>query len=75
MPLPAAEHPGVLARLRDVWTAQGYEIKRFTMFNDIEGVVIGQNPADGFELLVESASPPVAVAVIVMTPCYLSPAT
>ncbi len=74
MPLPAAEHAAVLARLRDDWTAQGFEIKRFHMFSDVEGVVIGQNPADGFELMVESASPPVAVAVIVMTPCYLSPA-
>jgi hypothetical protein len=70
MPLPAADHPGTLARLRENWAAQGYEIKKFQMFNDIEGVIIAENPVDEVELTVESGMPPTAVAVVILTPCY-----
>ena len=58
MPLPAAKHPATLAQLRDSWAAQGYKIKRFRMFNDIEGLVVAENPADEVELAVESTSRP-----------------
>jgi hypothetical protein len=72
MPLPPADHSGALARLRDSWVEQGYEIKRFHMFSDTEGLVIAENPVDKFELMAESAAPPTAVAVVIMSPCYRS---
>ncbi|GIH07317.1 hypothetical protein Rhe02_53840 [Rhizocola hellebori] len=70
MPLPAAEHPGTLERLREMWEAEGYQIKRFQMFNEVEGVIIAENPSDQVEVIVESTMPPTALAVVVMTPCY-----
>src|SRR5688500_14377604 len=36
MPLPAAEHPATLDRLHGIWTAEGYDIKRFQMFSETE---------------------------------------
>jgi hypothetical protein len=42
MPLPAAKHPRTLAHLRDSWGAQGYTIKRFRMFGDIDGMIIAE---------------------------------
>jgi hypothetical protein len=74
MRLLAAEHPVVLVRLRDLWSAQGYKIKRFKMFNDIEGLIIAEDPNDEVEIAVESGRPPIAVAVLILSPCYRPPA-
>jgi hypothetical protein len=74
MPLPAARHPATLAQLRDSWAAQGYKIKSFRMFSDIEGVVVAENPADEVEVAVTSTVPPTAVAVLVLSACYRPPA-
>lgn len=70
MPLPPAEQAATLVRLHDGWVALGYEIKKFQMFSETEGVVIAENPVDEVELMVESGVPPIAVAVVIMTPCY-----
>jgi hypothetical protein len=70
MPLPPGEHASTLERLRDGWAGKGYEIKKFHMFSDTEGVVIAENPVDEVEMMVESGVPPIAVAVMIMTPCY-----
>ncbi|HZM80064.1 MAG TPA: hypothetical protein VFC19_30385 [Candidatus Limnocylindrales bacterium] len=70
MPLPPGEQAAALARLHDGWAAQGFEIKQFEMFSETEGVVIAENPVDEVEVMVESGRPPIAVAVMVMTPCY-----
>ena len=70
MPLPAAEQASTLARLRDGWAAQGYGIKKFQMFSDDEGLIIAENPVDEVELMVESGVPPIALAIVIITPCY-----
>jgi hypothetical protein len=73
MPLPAAEHPTTLERLRESWAAQGYIIKRYRMLDDIRGSIIVENPSDEAELSVVSTVPPSAVAVMVMSACYRAP--
>jgi hypothetical protein len=70
MPLPPAEQVATLVRLHDGWAAQGFHIKKFQTFSDTEAVVIAENPTDEVELMVESGVPPIAVAVVIMTPCY-----
>lgn len=70
MPLPPGEQAATLVRLHDGWAAQGYHIKKFQMFSQTEGVVIAENPVDEVEVMVESGVPPIAVAVLIMTPCY-----
>jgi hypothetical protein len=70
MPLAPADHAATLVRLHDEWAAQGYAIKKFQMFSENEGVVIAENPVDEVEVLVESGVPPIAVAVLIMSPCY-----
>ena len=70
MPLPPHEHAAVLLRLHDDWAAQGYQIKKFEMFSEDEGVIIAENPVDEVELWLESGVPPIALAVVIMTPCY-----
>jgi hypothetical protein len=70
MPLAPSDQVATLVRLHDDWTVQGYQIKKFQTFSDTEAVVIAENPVDEVELMVESGVPPIAVAVVIMTPCY-----
>ncbi len=66
----AGDHAAVLARLRDTWQEQGWSIKEFRMFNEGEGTVSAENPADGIQVAAESSRPPTALALLVITPCY-----
>ncbi len=70
MSLPPGEQAATLVRLHDDWAAQGYQIKKFEMFSDVQGVVIAENPIDEVELMVESTVPPTAVAVVILSACY-----
>lgn len=71
LPLPASEHPRVLAALRDRWQRDGYRIKEFRMFNETEGTVAAENPADEVQISAESTRPATALALLILTPCYL----
>jgi len=71
LPLPAGEHPRVLAALRDQWQRDGYQIKEFRMFNETEGTVAAESPADEVQISAESTRPATALAVLILTPCYL----
>lgn len=73
MPLASHAHATTLLRLHDAWVDQGYGIKKFQMFTENKGLLIAENPADEVELLVESGQPPIALAVLIMTPCYRPP--
>lgn len=73
MPLEPGEHPRVLSQLRDSWEQQGYTIKEFRMFNATEGTVSVENPTDEMQISLQSTRPPQALAVIIITPCYMPP--
>jgi len=70
MPLPSREQAATLVRLHDGWAAQGFQIKKFEMFSDAQGVVMAENPIDEVQLMVDSTVPPTAVAVVVLSACY-----
>jgi hypothetical protein len=71
MPLAPQQQAATLTGLRDTFTAKGYEIKRFQLFKENEGVVIAENPADGVQITAESTIPPTALAVVVITDCLM----
>jgi hypothetical protein len=71
MPLPTEEQAATLVRLHDGWAAKGYRVTKFEMFSDDHGVVMAENPGDDVQLAVTSTVPPTAVAVVVLSACYL----
>lgn len=70
--VPEDQHAGTLHRLRDLWTAQDYEITEFRLFppDKKQGRIIASNPADGVSVSLQSTEPPQAFAVLILTPCY-----
>jgi hypothetical protein len=70
MHCPSHAHATTLLRLHDAWLDQGFEIRKFQMFSENEGVLVAANPVDGVELLVESGVPPIAFAVLITSGCY-----
>lgn len=71
LPLATDRHTAVLAELRDLWARQGYRIKEFRMFNATEGTVAAEDPQDQVQISVESTRPATALALLILTPCYL----
>jgi hypothetical protein len=72
IPLAADQHVATLQRIHDDWAAKGYEITDHRTFSDgTSGVVAARNPADRIQISLESTVPPTALALMVVTPCYL----
>jgi hypothetical protein len=70
--MPVEKHTGTLARLRDLWKADGYTITDDRSFGDGAGVLAARSP-EGYSVNVESTSPPSALALLVHSPCFRSP--
>ncbi|MEN3615115.1 hypothetical protein AAH979_36995 [Plantactinospora sp. ZYX-F-223] len=72
--LPVERHAPVLERLRDEWTAKGYELKNFRLLPEGAGAELDLvNPADGFQFSWTTSGDRVWIALIVMSPCVRSP--
>jgi hypothetical protein len=72
-PIPEDQQLLTLRRLRGQWQQQGYTIKQDRVFPDGKTGELGvENPADEFEIHLESTEPPTAFALSISSPCYQS---
>jgi hypothetical protein len=60
------------ARLKDLWTANGWKITDDRRFTGTKGVIAAETP-DGYGINVESTTSGEKVAVLVNSPCFKSP--
>jgi hypothetical protein len=74
VPLPSAQQIATLRRVRDTWQAKGYEITDYRELpSGVEVVLAAGNPTNGYSLSLITTSPPIAVAMLVSSPCMKSP--
>jgi hypothetical protein len=74
IPLPNEQHVATLGRLRDQWRERGYTVKDDRTFPEQNrGILVVNDPADGYTVWIQSTKPPTALALIIHTPCYRSP--
>ncbi|HYN95506.1 MAG TPA: hypothetical protein VES42_16790 [Pilimelia sp.] len=71
--LPARQHAGTLARLREQWLRDGYTIGTYQTADDGRADKLEATAPDRFTVSVTSTTPPTALALSVTSPCRLSP--
>jgi hypothetical protein len=72
LPMDAARQLDTIARVRDAWKAQGYEITDDRTIADGRGVLTART-GDGYSLDLSSTRPPTAMALLIHSACYESP--
>jgi hypothetical protein len=69
--MPAAQQLGAVAKVRDSWKADGYEITDDRVVGG-RGVLAAKAP-DGYRFYLQSKSPADALALLINSPCHRSP--
>lgn len=74
VPVSQDKQMSTLELLRNRWERAGYEVLRLRQFPGEEaGEVAARIPGDGYQVSVESTSPPTAVSLAVYSPCFRPP--
>ncbi|MQA85015.1 MAG: hypothetical protein GEV03_10420 [Streptosporangiales bacterium] len=74
VPVSRDRQISTLELLQSSWERAGYEVLRLRRFQGEEaGEVAARIPGDGYQLSVESTSPPTAVSLAVYSPCFMPP--
>jgi hypothetical protein len=69
--MPAEQQLETVAKVRDTWQTEGYEITDDRVVGD-QGVLAAKAP-DGYSFYLQTKPPSAALALLVNSPCYRSP--
>lgn len=69
--MPAEQQLETVAKVRDTWRAEGYEITDDRVVG-AQGVLAAKAP-DGYRFYLQGTAPRAALALLVNSPCYRSP--
>ncbi len=72
LPLEPAKQLSTIARVREAWQANGYEITEDRTINQERGILRATSE-DGFQLRIMSTPTPTSVGILIHSPCYRSP--
>ncbi|HWG99303.1 MAG TPA: hypothetical protein VNV66_08280 [Pilimelia sp.] len=72
IPVPESAQITTLQLIRERWQEQGYEITRFRSFGPEgrHGSLSAREPRNGVSITLSTTTPPQALAVTLLTPCY-----
>lgn len=71
--VPQTRHAGILAELREQWKAQGYTVETDRRMPAETGNELAVRTPDGFRIRLIDTEPPVALSLLINSPCRRSP--